>query len=194
MEARVLRSTDGIVTLTNALWNSMQDWPSLIGRTVAHETIPCCVDLEKFKFDEATRAARRKDLGVADRFVLVYSGSIGGWYNTNEMAEFFAVLKRQRPDAFFLWLTQGREEIVTGAMTTQGFDPADYAVRSVAPRDVPGFLSAADAGIALYRPGISRLGTSPVKVSEYLACGPHPTQTAPPDFDGRTTRGTRRTS
>ena len=56
-------------------------------------------------------------------------------------------------------------------MTTQGFDPADYAVRSVAPRDVPGFLSAADAGIALYRPGISRLGTSPVKVSEYLACG-----------------------
>jgi glycosyltransferase involved in cell wall biosynthesis len=32
-------------------------------------------------------------------------------------------------------------------------------------------LSAADVGIAFYRPGISRLGTSPVKVSEYLACG-----------------------
>jgi len=26
-------------------------------------------------------------------------------------------------------------------------------------------------GIAFYRPGISRLGTSPVKVSEYLSCG-----------------------
>jgi glycosyltransferase involved in cell wall biosynthesis len=171
MEARVLRSADGIVTLTDALWNSMQDWPSLIGRTVAHETIPCCIDLEKFQFDEAVRASRRQDLRVADRFVLVYSGSIGGWYNTNEMAEFFAALKRKRPNAFFLWLTQGREEIVTGAMTRVGFDPADYAVRSVEPRDVPGFLSAADAGIALYRPGISRLGTSPVKVSEYLACG-----------------------
>ena len=34
-----------------------------------------------------------------------------------------------------------------------------------------GFLNAADAGIAFYRPGVSRLGTSPVKVSEYLACG-----------------------
>jgi len=36
---------------------------------------------------------------------------------------------------------------------------------------MPGYLSAADAGIAFYRPGVSRLGTSPVKVSEYLACG-----------------------
>jgi len=44
-------------------------------------------------------------------------------------------------------------------------------VRSVAPSDIPGWLSASDAGIAFYRPGISRLGTSPVKVSEYLACG-----------------------
>ncbi|HSQ23012.1 MAG TPA: hypothetical protein VLN44_01300, partial [Pyrinomonadaceae bacterium] len=99
------------------------------------------------------------------------SGSIGGWYMTSEMADFFAVLKRQRPDAFFLWLTQGEKSIVDNAMTAAEVGSDDYAVRSVKPAEVSSWLSASDAGIAFYRPGISRLGPSPVKVSEYLACG-----------------------
>src|SRR2546430_1810589 len=102
MEARVLRSTDGVVTLTDALWKFMQGWPSLSGRAVVHQTIPCCIDLEKFRFDETQRSARREELGIGDRFVLVYSGSVGGWYNTDEMSEFFAEFRHQRSDAFFL--------------------------------------------------------------------------------------------
>ena len=64
-----------------------------------------------------------------------------------------------------------RRRIVESEMKKYQIDPKDYAVRKVAPADVSSYLSAADAGIAFYRPGISRLGTSPVKVSEYLACG-----------------------
>jgi glycosyltransferase involved in cell wall biosynthesis len=41
----------------------------------------------------------------------------------------------------------------------------------VAPAEVSAYLSAADAGIAFYKPTFSRQATSPVKVSEYLACG-----------------------
>jgi glycosyltransferase involved in cell wall biosynthesis len=33
------------------------------------------------------------------------------------------------------------------------------------------YLSAADVGIAFYKPTLSRLATSPVKLAEYLACG-----------------------
>jgi glycosyltransferase involved in cell wall biosynthesis len=172
MEARALGAADGVVTLTDALWSEMQGWPSLQRRPqVAHETIPCCIDLEAFRFDEQARIERRTELAVGDRFVLVYSGSIGGWYMTNEMAAFFSVLKRQRPDSFFLWLTQGDQLIVDNAMSAASISRDDYAVRSVAPRTIPTWLSASDAGIAFYRPGISRLGTSPIKISEYLACG-----------------------
>lgn len=171
MEARVLRATDGIVTLTDVLWEAMQKWPDLSERSVAHETIPCCIDQDNFRFDEAARSARRAELGVNDRLVLVYSGSIGGWYMTEEMAGFFAALKQKRPDAFFLWLTTGDRQIVDRAMTKQGIAGEDYRVLSASSRDVPSYLSAADLGIAFYRPGTSRLGTSPVKVSEYLSCG-----------------------
>jgi glycosyltransferase involved in cell wall biosynthesis len=171
MEARVLRSTDAVVTLTDALWTFMQDWPSLRSRSVVHETIPCCVDLNKFRFDQQQREVLRAELGIADRMVLVYSGSVGGWYMTDEMAAFFSVLRQQNAGAFFLWLTHGSPAIVESAVKKYGIEPKDYAVKKVAPGDVPGYLSAADAGVAFYRPGISRLGTSPVKVSEYLACG-----------------------
>jgi len=170
MERRVLRATDGVVTLTNALWEKMQAWPVLSGRSLVHETIPCCIDRELFRFDTQARMERRGELGIDSRMVLVYSGSIGGWYMTDEMAAFFAVLK-QRKDAFFLWLTTGPREIVDQAMSKQGIEAENYDVRRVSSRDVSSFLSAADVGIAFYRPGSSRLGTSPVKLSEYLACG-----------------------
>jgi len=171
MEARVLRATDGIVTLTDALWEVMRDWRHLNGRSVAHETIPCCIDQELFRYDPQARETRRVELGISDRPVLVYSGSIGGWYMTDEMAALFAVLKQQCTNAFFLWLTTGAPKIVEDAMTKSRIGPADYAVRRVSNREVSSFLSAADIGIAFYRPGVSRLGTSPVKISEYLSCG-----------------------
>lgn len=170
-ESRVLRATDGVVTLTDVLWNEMNTWPDLQARAVAHETIPCCIDQNQFHFDAEARSARRDQLNVSNRLVLVYSGSVGGWYMTDEMAAMFAVLRRQRCDAFFLWLTTGPAQIIDSAMHKSGIEPSDYAVRNVQSKDVSSFLSASDVGIAFYRPGISRLGTSPVKVSEYLSCG-----------------------
>lgn len=189
MERRSLRAADGVVTLTNALWTAMQNWPGLRGRSVAHEVIPCCIDLEKFRFDEQERIERRTQLAAHDRFVLVYSGSIGGWYMTDEMASFFATLKRHKPDAFFLWLTTGPPVIVEQSMKKAGIETADYAVRNVASHDVPSWLSAGDAAIVFYRPGVSRLGTSPIKASEYLACGlPFVINKGIGDSDGLVTR------
>lgn len=170
-EAQVLRAADGIVTLTRALWKEMQSWPVLTGRAVAHEIIPCCIDLAKYRFDSEQRTALRNELGVGDRLVLVYSGSIGGSYMVDEMAAFFRILKRTHPDAFFLWLTQAPPALVDQAMMRGGSSAADYQVRTVEPVAMPNYLSVADAGIAFYRSGVSRLGTSPVKVSEYLSCG-----------------------
>jgi len=52
-----------------------------------------------------------------------------------------------------------------------GFDLSLLCVRRVAPVDVPGWLSAADAGLALIREACSEQGSSPIKISEYLAAG-----------------------
>lgn len=171
MESRALQASDGVVTLTEKIWPAIKDWKGLQGRAVIHEVVPCCIDLELFRFSQSNRERVRAELNLQDRFVLVYSGSIGGWYLTDKTADFFVALLKRKPQGHFLWLTGGDQGLIEKLMSERGINPNQFTVRKVAPAEVAGYLSAADAGIAFYKPTFSRMATSPVKVSEYLACG-----------------------
>src|SRR6266849_4378099 len=56
-------------------------------------------------------------------------------------------------------------------MSKRAISATHYTVLSAAPSDMWSYLSAGDAGIAFYKPAFSRMSTSPVKITEYLACG-----------------------
>ena len=171
MERRALSAADGIVTLTEKIWPIINQWDGLMNRRVAHEVVPCCADLEQFSFSQDDRARRRQELGVDDRFVLVYSGSIDGWYLTENMADFFVALRKRNPRTYFLWLTPARHERVRALMRAIGVSEADYGLIGAAPSDVPSYLSASDAGLAFIKPCFSKLASSPTKYAEYLGCG-----------------------
>ncbi len=171
VERRALAVSDGIVTLTEKIWPLIRDWDGLRGRQVIHEVIPCCADLQLYKFSCEERARRRAELNLGSRFTIVYSGSIDGWYLTDKMVEFFAIVLRRRPSAHFLWLTPGSHERVRSLMRTRGIADKNYTVLTAAPRDVPSYLSACDAGVAFIKPCFSKLASSPTKYAEYLACG-----------------------
>ncbi|HVG28815.1 MAG TPA: glycosyltransferase [Pyrinomonadaceae bacterium] len=171
MERRFFAAADGVVTLTDAIWEIIKDWEGLRGRAVAHETIPCCADLARFHFDPAPRARVRGELGLAGSFVVVYSGSLGGWYLNEEMADFFAALAAERPDAHALWLTPSGHDQVRSLMSARGMGGDKFTVRAARPAEVASYLSAADAGLAFIKPCFSKLASSPTKTAEYLACG-----------------------
>jgi glycosyltransferase involved in cell wall biosynthesis len=171
MERRALAAADGVVTLTEKIWPIINTWDGLRDRQVAHEVVPCCADLELFTFSQSDRDRRRHELGVEDRFVVVYSGSIGGWYLTESMADFFAALRKEKAQAHALWLTTGSHDHVRTLMRTRGIEEKDYTVLATTTTDVPSYLSASDAGLALIKPCFSKLASSPTKYAEYLACG-----------------------
>jgi len=171
MESASLQASDGVVTLTEKIWPAIKDWKGLRGRDVIHEVVPCCTDLELFRFSKSDRERIRAELDLQDRFVMVYSGSIGGWYLTDKTADFFGALLKRKPNSHFLWLTGGDKGLIEKLMSDRGISSNQFTVRRVAPAEVSGYLSASDVGIAFYKPTFSRLATSPVKVSEYLACG-----------------------
>ena len=56
-------------------------------------------------------------------------------------------------------------------MRARGVSESEYTVLASAPRDVPSYLSAADAGLAFIKPCFSKLASSPTKYAEYLGCG-----------------------
>lgn len=169
-ERRALAAADGVVTLTERIWPIMKTWPALQDREVIHAVVPCCADLELFRFDEGERTRLRNELGLGNRFVIVYSGSIDGWYLTEAMADFFVAAQKQRPDAHLLWLTSSRHDRIHELMRARDFRDQHYAVVAAAPRDVPSYLSASDAGLAFIKPCFSKLASSPTKYAEYLAC------------------------
>ena len=170
-ERRALEAADGVVTLTNRIWEVIKNWDSLRDRNVPHAVVPCCADLEVFQFDATVRAQCREELGIADRFVIVYSGSIDGWYLTEEMADFFVMLRQREPRAHLLWLTTGSHERIRDLMQARGLANPDYTVQTATAREVPSYLSASEAGLAFIKPCFSKLASSPTKFAEYLACG-----------------------
>jgi len=170
-ERRIFAATDAVVTLTERIWPIIKEWDGLRGRDVRHAVVPCCVDLSKFKFNEQERARLRAGLNLGERLTLVYSGSLDGWYLTEQMADFFASMVRKRNDAHLLWLTMGSRERVRQLMSARGISEENFSIHSVAPKEMPSYLAAGDVGISFIKRCFSKLASSPTKNGEYLACG-----------------------
>ena len=170
-ERRILRATDAIVTLTERIWPIIKEWDGLRNRTVAHSVIPCCVNLSVFKFCDDQRAQRRAELGLTNEFVIVYSGSLDGWYLTGKMADFLETFLELQPNGHLLWLTTGSHGRVRELMSKHSIPESKYSVRAVTASEVSSYLSAADVPIAFIKPCFSKLASSPTKNGEYLACG-----------------------
>ena len=173
VEQRILRAAGGLVTLTDAIRPVIERFPGLSGRPALPpwSVIPSCVDLDHFTFDPAGRGRIRETLGVGDRPVLVYSGSVGTWYLLDEMLDFFQAARDRWPGLFFLALVNRAPGSVSDALLSRGVLPRDFAVVWATHEEMPAYLSAADAGVAFIRPCLSKQSSSPTKYAEYLACG-----------------------
>jgi glycosyltransferase involved in cell wall biosynthesis len=173
VERYLLRVSDGFVLLTEKarelVFPGSSDRDNS-GRPI--EVIPCCVDFERFESVEQTsREALRSELKLTGRRVIVYLGSFGGWYMTDEMTEFLAIAHQQDSSTFSLILTQSPKQMVFDSMSGRGIDANDFSVAQVTPGEVPRFLKAADLAISFIKPCYSKQSSSPTKIAEYLASG-----------------------
>jgi glycosyltransferase involved in cell wall biosynthesis len=161
------RHADAIVVLTDRLRDDF------VRRGVRSPitVIPCCVDVHRFRFDPALRSARRRQLNVESGKVLVYVGKTGPRYLVDDTMLLAKAIARRVRDVRLLVVTHEEAASFEAVARRCGFDPSLLTVCRAAPADVPGWLSAADAGMALVRNTPSERGSSPIKISEYLASG-----------------------
>jgi glycosyltransferase involved in cell wall biosynthesis len=172
-EKEMFARAAGAVVLTKAIAPYAIGRFAEQGRQPPIEIIPCCVDLAAFDFDPARRSGVRGRLGLAPEAALfVYSGSLGTWYLPGEMARFVTVFRRVtgRP-AHLLWLVNNAPEIARQASRDAGLAEEETTVLGAAAGEVAGYLSAADAAVALIRPSFSKRSSSPTKYAEALAVG-----------------------
>lgn len=173
VERYLLRVSDGFVLLTEkarAIVFPGCTYTDNHGRPI--EVIPCCVDFERFEAaEQSSKDSLRAELNLTTRRVIVYVGSFGGWYLTDEMTEFLAAAHNQDPATFSMILTQSPPQTAIDRMSGLGIQPQDFLVTRVTPGEVPRYLKAADIAISFIKPCYSKQSSSPTKIAEYLASG-----------------------
>jgi glycosyltransferase involved in cell wall biosynthesis len=128
------------------------------------EVIPCCVDFTRY-------AGSRNGNATADKFEVVYAGSVTGLYLLEEMAAFFIALQAHKPRAFLRILSTSSADEASARLLSAGLAPDDFWIGSVSANEVPSYLRQASLGLSFRKSTFSQLAASPTKIPEYLAAG-----------------------
>jgi len=167
-ERLLLRRASGLVFLTERVQADLLS-SDVIDSKRPIEVIPCTADLAEFRPDADARRHVRQRLGLEGCKLLVYSGSVGGWYRMPEMADFFRVAREEIADLRFLVLSH-QAEVARAAIRDAGVS-SYTTLLTLRPEEVPGYLAAADAGICFVANLESKRASSPTKYGEYLGAG-----------------------
>lgn len=120
--------------------------------------------------EKAERDATRAQLGLQEGPLIVYAGSFGPQYCTEEMFDLFRRIKGKRADAKLLLLSGSPTEF-SDALAKHPDISSATEVRSVKAAEIPTILSCCDFGLALRRRTFSMQAVAPIKVGEYLLTG-----------------------
>lgn len=166
----VLHETFGRAGAVLSVSSGMMEWLSGMGVDQSKRFyIPCCVS--RLTYTPAERAAARASLGIDDRCVFVYLGTITRYQHVEDgVAPFFRALSNAAPSAHLLCLTADVAQM-RAVLDRGGVNAARTTVLCVPQRDVARYLSAADAGLLLRAPSRLNRLSQPTKLGEYLAAG-----------------------
>jgi glycosyltransferase involved in cell wall biosynthesis len=158
--------------VSTAVSHAMQVYVNEVSPIASALLIPISVNTKMVDFDAQRRMEIRNELGWERQLVVAYSGSLGYYgLNVPSMVSFFQKVYQSASDVKFLVLTANQKAEVDNLCLQAGIPESDYHVKEVAPKELGGWLSAADMGIHALPPQIdssTRLGT---KVVEYWAAG-----------------------
>ncbi len=136
--------------------------------------IPTCADFDLFDFNSINQQKKetlKQQLSLQDKYVIAYSGSIGGWYLVDEMLAFFKVFKTYKPNARFLCLTKEPAALVNSHLSKHQISADDVITTFANREDLPLYLSLSDVSVFFIRNTYSKLSSSPTKYPELMGLG-----------------------
>jgi glycosyltransferase involved in cell wall biosynthesis len=136
--------------------------------------IPTCADFDLFnyhKIDEQQQQVLIEKHSLQNKYVVTYSGSIGGWYLVDEMLAFFKVFKTYVPNAVFLCLTKEPVALVNSHLAKHQISANDVITTFANREDLPLYLSLGKVSIFFIRNTYSKLSSSPTKYPEIMGLG-----------------------
>jgi glycosyltransferase involved in cell wall biosynthesis len=171
LEGVLTKVSSHVVVLTDRFLEILKE--KYRGKKIEFSVIPCAVDTDRFKPERTSdnNAGLRKKMGIQDKFIIVYAGSLGTWYMLSEMIDFFKTAVKLIENAHFLILTQSDKTYAIDLVKTENLDIERVTISEAPSASMPDYLSFCDMGIFFIKPVFSKLSSSPVKLAEYLSSG-----------------------
>lgn len=128
-------------------------------------------DERVFHYDEREAVDQKRRLGLADKFVFVYSGTYRYYQMNEETVKFFHDFNKLYPDSFFMVNVSNQPEKFEKLF--RKFDvPRDaYEIRSLDQAEINRYQVAADMAFSLREDLPLNHHSFPTKFSEYMAGG-----------------------
>jgi glycosyltransferase involved in cell wall biosynthesis len=164
-----LLEADGAILVTK---EHLALWEGRLGTRLNALVLPTMFDSAKFSFDAAGRQSLRSELGLANKLVLVYSGSVSmPWQRFEQVCQFTRHLLAMGYPACLLALVHPDGHSLAQKVIAQHGLESATVLRGVAPGEMAAWLSAADVALFLrHNHRMNRIVTS-AKLGEYLAAG-----------------------
>ena len=168
-ERRAVETAAGVTCVSQAMVESLRArYPEVPASKFF--VVPCCPNVDAFSSQIPLRDVVRQTLGLTNKFVVTYLGSLVWYQMPEESLRLFRLIRELRPDAHFLAITTDPAKMQT-LVEKAGIAASDTTIRSFPPAEVPRWLVASDLGLMLRDTTETNRVASPVKFGEYLAAG-----------------------
>ena len=161
-ERACLKHAGAVVSLTHAAVHHLNRvYPAAMAEqnTVV---IPTCADLDRFV--PAVGPPERRAFGCLGTVV-------SGWFRLDWLASFLAVALERDPDAAFELTTRDDPEKVRAALDPEGQSGDRLCIAAASPEEVHRILQGQLASMMFFADDLGKLGSSPTRMAEILACG-----------------------
>ena len=164
-----LEQSDAVVSLTEAAI------PHLKGLGLKNKVwvIPTAVDLQLFdpkNIGSNELDKMKSSLGLNDSYCIGYSGSLGTWYQLEEMLLFFKTYVELDPKAKLLVITKDDHMELDRLAEDLGIKEK-IIIRSAEREEVPLYYACFDSSLMFIKSSFSKKASSPTKLGELMAMG-----------------------
>lgn len=161
LEAKLLEDASHIVSLTNAAVKYLTKiYPDLSKNNFS--VITTCVDLERFKNSDSS--SEKKKLGTMGTV-------ISGWYKLDLLFKTFKIQQEFDSNSKFKIVTRDSVKDLRRLASKYNIQHSKIEIISSDPKDIAYNISDLKAGLLYFTQGISKIGSAPTRMGEFLACG-----------------------
>lgn len=165
LEKLLLKYSAATISLTDAAAKHLINQnPNIVLSSKMH-VIPTCVDLEKFKpeISQINKSELKK--------VSCIGTVLSGWFKIDMLAELFVIISNKFPNALFEIVTKDDPQIIMTYFSKYNFNQSKLKIFSSNSEDMPQKIQDHSVSVMFFNPGIGKLGSSPTRLGEILACG-----------------------